>query len=377
MTFTQVSNAPHHKWAMKPQGRTKPGLSWKGLAGDILLKTLAQRFLNSGGEFLLNCKALSLISDQSQCIGVNLAIQHDEEIELRSFYGKGVFIADGGFQSNLDLLKKHVCQYPELLKQRGAATGNGDGLLMAMQIGAKTTGMSSFYGHTLSKDALFIENLWPYPYLDNLVGSGIVVDANARRFVDEGKGGVYVANKIANSRKPDSTFVIFDGSTWNSTGKIGLIPPNPHIENEGGTVFSAPTIEELSKISNLPFHQLNLSVTDFNVCIANNAFSKSIAPSREFSKIKPQAIITPPFYALPMCVGITYTMGGLSVNQFSQVIHENGHTIEGLFAIGASAGSFEGGEEVTYVGGLIKGGVTAIASINYFYKSKSRNLKES
>ena len=48
------------------------------------------------------------------------------------------------------------------------------------------------------------------PYLDSLATAGIVVDAAGERFVDEGRGGVYIANAIAKLADPLSAIVVFD-----------------------------------------------------------------------------------------------------------------------------------------------------------------------
>ena len=369
MQFVQVSKAEHHRWAMAPQGRTQPGLSWKGLAGDVLLHTLAERFTQQGGQMIQGAKARSLISHDGACVGVHALLNKEGHSVQASYRSKGVFIADGGFQSNLDLLKKYITPKPQDLKQRGGATGFGDGLTMALELGAQTIGMSSFYGHTLSLDAMHIERLWPYPYLDSLVTAGVVVNANGKRFVDEGRGGVYVANQIAHLDEPLSTSVIFDDAIWNKAGKQGLIPANPHVPQEGGTVHQASSIEELAKVSAMDVGVLQETLCQYNESVQRNDFENTVSPSRSHSKHRPQAILQAPYYSIPMCVGITYTMGGLAVTPNSQVIHQNGAPIKGLYALGASSGGFEGGPEVTYVGGLIKGGVNAMVSIEHFHAS--------
>ncbi len=367
MEFVKVSNAEHHRWAMAPQGRTQPGLSWRGLAGDVLLETLAERFCQLGGEMVLDARATALISNKGTCVGVKANLNNSKAATEITFMAEGIFIADGGFQSNLELLKQYITKKPNDLKQRGGATGTGDGIKMAMDIGAKVVGMSSFYGHTLSKNAMHIDRLWPYPYLDSLVTAGIVVDDKGHRFVDEGRGGVYVANKIAHLAEPLSTFVIFDKSIWLTAGQQGLIPANPHVVNEGGTVLSAMHIDELANLCKINKNNLKQSIDQYNENVVQNNFANTISPSRNNSKHRPQPIVNAPFYAIPMCVGITYTMGGLAVNPHSQVLHQNGQAIKGLYALGASSGGFEGGPEVTYVGGLIKGGVNAMVSMEHFH----------
>ena len=68
---------------------------------------------------------------------------------------------------------------------------------MAMRIGVRVRGMDRFYGHVQSRDALNNELLWPHPVVDATLTAGIAVDASGKRFADEGLGGIYFANAIA------------------------------------------------------------------------------------------------------------------------------------------------------------------------------------
>jgi fumarate reductase flavoprotein subunit len=61
-----------------------------------------------------------------------------------------------------------------------------------------------------------------------------------------------------------------------------------------------------------------------------------------------------PFYAVPLCSGITNTMGGIAVDQDGAVLDRNDAPIAGLYAAGGATGGLEGGPSIGYVGGLIK-----------------------
>jgi tricarballylate dehydrogenase len=49
-------------------------------------------------------------------------------------------------------------------------------------------------------------------------------------------------------------------------------------------------------------------------------------------------IDTPPFYAYPVCCGITFTFGGLKVNRRAQVLDTTDRPIAGLYAAGEIVG---------------------------------------
>jgi fumarate reductase flavoprotein subunit len=225
--------------------------------------------------------------------------------------------------------------------------------------------MDRFYGHLQSKDALSNDNLWPYPYLDSLVTAGVVVGAEGRRFVDEGRGGVYVANAVARLDDPLSAMVVFDRAIWEKGGRNGLIPANPHLEKEGGTIYRGETLEALAVAAGLPADALVETVRSYNAAFKAQRLQSDCTPPRQSSRYEPSPIEQGPFFAVPMVAGITYTMGGIHVNSNAQALREDGSVIVGLYALGASTGGLEGGPEVGYVGGLAKGGITALLAAEH------------
>lgn len=361
MRFIKASASAHHRWVLAPPGRSRPGLDWEGRAGDVLLRTLGENLAKRGGAIRRGTRAQSLIVEKGRCCGV-VAQTATDEVRLTA---RAVVIADGGFQGNPDLVRQYICAQPEKLKQRGAGTGRGDGLRMAAAIGALLVGMDRFYGHLLAPEAMTNDRLWPYPYLDPIATAGIVIGRDGARFVDEGRGGVFVANAIAGLADPSSAFVIFDHAIWEGPGRHGLIPPNPHLPNEGGSLFKAQSIEALAQNIGVPGEALAQSVQAYNAAHTGGTLS-NLTPPRRAGKYKPLPITQGPFYAAPLCTGITNTMGGIAVNEHAQALREDGSTIAGLYAAGAATGGLEGGPEVAYTGGLVKGGVLGLRAAEHF-----------
>lgn len=358
--FLKASASEHHSWVLAPPGRTRPGLDWEGRAGDVLLRTLGDNLAKKGGRLLRGHRARGLVMEQGRCAGVEA--EHDGGRTV--FRAAAVVIADGGFQSNPELVGRHVCRQPERLKQRNAGTARGDGLVMAEAAGAALVGLERFYGHILSVDALTNDSLWPYPYLDALATAGVVVGPDGRRFVDEGRGGVFLANAIAGLPDPLSTLVVFDQTIWEGPGRHGLIPSNPHLPKVGGTLHQAADLAGLARAAGLPADALAATVAAHNAAIANDTLA-TLVPERGTTKGKPMPIATGPYYAAPLCAGITYTMGGIRVDEHSRALRADGGAIEGLYAAGASTGGLEGGPAVGYVGGLVKCGVTGLRAAEH------------
>lgn len=85
---------------------------------------------------------------------------------------------------------------------------------------------------------------------------------------------------------------------------------------------------------------------------ANNF--KRLAVPRTKRKHQPMPIHAAPFHAVPLCAGITGTMGGVVINEHAQAKRPDGAVFSGLYAVGTPVAGLEGGPRAGYVGGLSK-----------------------
>lgn len=355
--YIRVGQIVWQQHVLAPPRPITPGLDWKGRGPDVTLRTLEANLVKRGGVLYRGTAALGLLESQGACGGVE-AESGGKRVQ---FGAKAVVIADGGFQGNLDLIGKHICAAPAKIKQRGAATGVGDGMRMAQALGAAVTDLGAFYGHMLSRDSFDNDKVWPYPQLDELGTAGIVVNGQGERFTDEGMGGICVANMIARLADPLSTWAIFDEGIWNGPGKDARIPANPNLVKAGGCVHQAGSLRQLAEIIGVPAERFELTVAGYNAALGAGTLSV-LKPARSTTRIKAMPISKPPYYAVPLCAGITYTMGGLAIDPHGQVQRQGGGAIRGLYAAGASTGGLEGGDGIGYVGGLIKAATFGLRS---------------
>lgn len=348
--FIRAGGMAWQNWTMAPPRRLAAGPDWRGRGPDVMLRLLTERLTQSQGRLILGARANALIVRDGRCVGVSITRDGAEE----SLTARAVVLADGGFQGDLDLLRQHLGPAPERVKQRGTSTGVGDGLRMAQAAGAAISALEPFYGHLLCRDAMTNDAVWPYPELDAVAAAGILVRSDGARFLDEGMGGIHMANTLARSDDPLDATIILDTAIWESAGRSARIPANPELIRAGGTVHRATSLAELAAKAGIMAETLAETIAAYNTAIGGGG---GLAPPRSDDRYKPMPIFTGPFLAIPVCAGITYTMGGILIDADARVRHQDGGVIAGLYAAGATTGGIEGGPAIGYTGGLSKAAV--------------------
>jgi fumarate reductase flavoprotein subunit len=345
---------------LAPPRALTAGLDWQGRGPDVLLRTLAANLKRRGGSLLLGTRARALRMQGGRCTGI-AASQRGQALEA---VARHVVLADGGFQGNAQLVERFISPRPDCLTQRSAGSGEGDALIMAEVAGARLTNATSFYGHLLAADSLRNPGLWPYPTMDTLVGGAILVDRSGRRFLDEGLGGIALSNALARSSDPLAATAVFDQAIWEGAGRTELVPPNPQLVSAGGTLLSAPDLAALAAKIEVPAANLQETVAAYNRPVLANA-GGTLVPSRtagrmfgesrgSSKRVGPLPLAKPPFHAVRIAAGISYTMGGIEIDAQARVIGHDGAPIAGLLAAGACTGGIEGGPLGGYVGGFLK-----------------------
>jgi fumarate reductase flavoprotein subunit len=343
---------------LAPLREMRAGLDWEASGPNLFLQRLEQSLLRRGGELRRGCRATALARENGRISGVVF-----DAAEGSAFIaGRAVVIADGGFQADAQLVARHITGKAGDLQRRNAGTGRGDGLRMAMAVGAATAGLETFYGHVLSRDAMENDSLWPYPQVDLICAQSLVVDRAGRRFADEGRGGIFMANAIARLDEPLSATAIFDAAVWEDARTTDNVPPNPSLPDAGGTVLEADDLAALAQRAGIDPDGLAATVVGYNAFVQAGA-AGAIEPARTAGGTRAFPIATPPYYAIPLCAGITVTSGGLAVNGRGEVVDSDDRPIAGLYAAGSTVGGIEGGPNAGYAGGLIKAfGIGLIAA---------------
>ncbi len=330
---------------------------YKKDVGRRALTAMKARLEQLGGHYRNNVKAVKLLHEHERICGI-VTLNGEEIVEFR---GTSTILSTGGFSANKQMVRRYIGKNADQCKLRGSSYSTGDGLRMALEVGAKTVNLQYFYGHLLSRKALTDDRFWPYPRLDSFVDEGMLVNRNGNRFVDEGRGDVAVANELARSSDVIGATLLFDHATWEAArddaqdSRLKTPAPNPWLSDNDGELYCHKTIEGLAKVIGINSENLAVTLEQYNRAVQSNR--SSLLTVARTGKAKP---LRAPFYGLRVVPGITFTMGGVLVNGRGEVLDGQETTIPGLYAAGDAIGGLMGGYRGGYTGGLTQAVVTGM-----------------
>ncbi len=294
-----------------------------------------------GIEIFYDTRVSSLIFDGQRVSGVR-AQQKDKAVELKA---KSVVLACGGFEANPEMRARYLGPGWDLCKVRGSRFNQGDGLNMALDIGAAP------YGNWSGCHATGWDRNAP-EFGDVSIGDqfqkhsyifGLLINAEGKRFVDEGYDfhSFTYAKYGGEVLKQPSQFAwqVFDSKVsklLRSEYRIKFM-----------TKVSANTLEELAtKLEGVNPEGFLKTVREYNAAVKKDVpFDHTIKDGKGTAGIEPpksnwaQALDAPPYDAYSTTCGITFTFGGLRINKDSgQVLNVHLHPIPGLYCAGEMVG---------------------------------------
>lgn len=301
-----------------------------------VLSVIAARAHETGRvQTRLSARALRLIRSgaDGEIEGVNMRTASGVE-QVRARHG--VVLTTGGFSRNEMLLT--LFAPGQAGAQRMGGPGNtGDGLLMAWREGAAFRDMAYIKGTFGSHVSAGAEDHF---LLFPMYAGGIVVNAEAQRFVDESLSYKLIGDACL--RQTDCRgYQIFDQAIF-ERGRPGIPSMDFAADLAAGRVITAPTLDELAQRLGLDPPQLAATVTEYNGFVASGrdpAFGRDGLCNHYGALVR---IETAPFYALVSTSVVLATYCGLSVDASARVQDVFGAPIERLFAAGGVMGGFHG-----------------------------------
>ena len=312
--------------------------AWGGGPGLVDALTARAEALGVRIRYGARANGLATLRGKVSAVAVEARTGEEERIEADA-----VVLACGGFESNAEWRARYLGPGWELAKVRGTRFNTGDGIRIATAIGAATRGHWSGC-HAVGWDL----NAPEFGDLD--VGDafqkhsyplGIMVNASAERFVDEGadfRNYTYARYGHEILKQPAQlAWQVFDAKV------AKLLRDEYRIRRVTRVV--ADDLATLAKRMELDPAAFCATVERYNASIdRSRPFDPAVKDGRATRGLAPpksnwaNALDTPPFEAYGVTCGITFTFGGLAVDAQARVIDEGGEPIAGLFAAGELVG---------------------------------------
>ena len=309
--------------------------------GAGLVQYLDAAVRKAGIEIFYDARATSLIYDDERVAGVRAQLK-GKPAEFRAM---SVVLACGGFEANPEMRTRYLGPGWELAKVRGSRFNVGDGLRMALDIGAAPCGNWSGC-HATGWDRYAPE------FGDVNVGDqfqkhsyifGLLINAEGRRFVDEGwdfHSFTYAKYGGEVLKQPGQfAWQVFDAKVTK------LLRSEYRIKFM--TKVSANTLEELAtKLEGVDGRQFLKTVRDYNAAVRKDVkFDHTIKDGKGTVGLSPeksnwaQPLDTPPYDAYATTCGITFTFGGLRIDKDNgQVLNVHFRPIPDLYTAGEMVG---------------------------------------
>jgi tricarballylate dehydrogenase len=290
-----------------------------------------------GVEIRYGTSAVRLVQDQRGRV-TGVGVQDREG--FGELTGRAVVLGCGGFEANPEWRARYLGRPWDHAKVRGTRYNTGDGLRMAIGIGALPHGQwTGCHSTPIDADApphgdrklTDKTNRLSYPY-------GVLVNAQGRRFFDEGEDfQFYTYAKLGGiilNQPAGVAYQIFDA-------KVTSLLEGRY---KTGKPIVADSLEAL--VDKLPVDRAaaRRTLDDYDAAVGGGAFDPSSHDGLATKGLVPQKsnwaqrLDTPPFSAYPVTGGITFTFGGVRVNERAQVISTSWAPIPGLYACGEMVG---------------------------------------
>ncbi|MBE3602331.1 FAD-dependent tricarballylate dehydrogenase TcuA [bacterium] len=253
---------------------------------------------------------------------------------------RAVVLGCGGFEANAAWRAQYLGRPWDHAKVRGTRYNQGDGLRMAFEIGAMPYGNWSgchatpiHAGAPAFGDRKLTDktNRLSYPY-------GLMINRLGQRFVDEGEDQAFF------------TYAKFGGIILNQPGGVAyqifdakareLLEPRYSTSDP----FAADTLPELIRQLDCDHDAALRTIAEYNAAAGHGEFNpgdRDGMATRGLALPKSnwaRKLDTPPFLAWPVTGGITFSFGGLKINERAQAIGTDWRPIEGLYVCGEMVG---------------------------------------
>lgn len=349
---------------------------WGGLTletvggGPGLVDSLVSACGAAGIEIVYETRARELLTEDGVVVGVK-AVSGGVTREIRA---RSVVLASGGFEANTEWRTRYLGPGWDMAKVRGSRFNLGDGIRMALDIGASPTGNWSG-AHAVQWDMNAPEfgdlrigdnfQKHSYPW-------GILINNDGRRFLDEGadfRNYTYAKYGREMLAQPGlGAWQVFDAKVAHLLRDEYKIPEVTKVKSD--------TLKGLAdQMDGMDVEEFVTTIEEYNTAVQESVtFDPTLKDGRRTVGLAvdktnwANTISEPPFEAYQVTCGITFTFGGLRVTTGTNVLSGDGTPIPGLFACGELVGglfyfNYPGGTGLT--SGSVFGRIAGRESAEY------------
>ncbi|HZG73132.1 MAG TPA: FAD-dependent tricarballylate dehydrogenase TcuA [Chondromyces sp.] len=318
---------------------------WGGLPvktenkGVGLIKRLVERSEELGIDIWYNSRAIELVMGNDRITGIIV----EQEGKLITINTSSVILACGSFEANKQMRSKEMGQEWEAAIVRGTEFNTGDGITMALAVGAKKYGEWSGC-HSIGTDYNAPKvgdfNKPGDIYKKSSFPLGLLINKEGNRFVDEGadfRNYTYAKYGREVLKQPGHVaFQLFDAQVRPMLRK--------EYNLEEATCYQAATLEELANLISVDKEQFLKTIEEYNAAVQEGEYNPTVKDGKGTVGITPPKtnwalrIDQAPYYAFPVTCGITFAFGGLHVSTTGEVLNKEEAPIAGLYAAGEMVG---------------------------------------
>ena len=299
------------------------------------LGACAKVVTDAGGEILCSAEADALVVDGGEVRGVDVRTADG----ARRLDARCTVLSSGGYQGDRELITNLIHANAPLMPLRSNPVSNGQGLRLGEQAGAVFGKPDAgFYGHLVLADVPLDD---PMQFANQTLyysEHALVFNRRGERFIDETLGDHLTAN--ATVEQPDARCLVVADQRVRDDWMLGAyvegITPVDRFDlcrRRGGRFALADSLDDFDYLPEewgYPGSTIRSAIEQFN-----DTAPERLDPGRRFD---PLPLDKPPYYVVEAQAAITFTFGGILVDEHARALDSDGRPIPGLLAAGADAG---------------------------------------
>ncbi|KXW77353.1 3-ketosteroid-delta-1-dehydrogenase [Mycolicibacterium phlei DSM 43071] len=343
--------------------------------GQALAAGMFAGVLRAGIPIWTDTALQRLVTEGDRVTGAVLT-HGDAEITVTA--RRGVVLAAGGFDHNMDMRWKFQSERLGEHLSLGADTNTGDAIRIAQDAGAAID---------------LMDQSWWFPAFAPLPGQppkvmlaerslpgSFIVDETGARFVNEACDYMSFGQRILERERAgnpvDEMWMVFDQKYRNSYVMAAeLFPrmPIPQSWYDAGIAHTATSFGELARKMGVDENTFTATARRFNESAVAGMDLDFQRGASAYDRYYGDPTVTPnpnlrpldkgPFFAVKLVLSDLGTCGGLRADENARVLREDGSAVDGLYAIGNTAANVFGatypGAGATIAQGLVYGYIAA------------------